>query len=230
MRSRTTQSILTVVVATIGMLALVACNRDQPAATSTGTPSATSSATSSPTPTATSSPTPTGPPLATGEAIPPIVGQVISAVVSKQTSSLVPLIAYQQVGCTTAQGLGGPPKCKPGDAQGTVYRVFPSGTCEGEWATDGAATITQLVPTFDQLYAAAKVAAPNPDPEPYWPKGESVVVFSGANGAPGGYLVLNATQIVRAHRVCGAATTAAGLDALLKNLGATTFYIAPATR
>jgi len=216
-------------IALLAAASLVACNRGTPSATPTPsatatTPSATATASASPTPPPT--PTPIFP-LVTGQPIPPIVAQVIAAVVGKQMPELAALVGYQQVACTTAQGAGGPPKCKPGDAAGTVYRVFATGTCEGEWTTDGVAAVTGIVPALGQVYAAARIAAPTPDPEPYWPKGQSVVMFSGRGGDAGGYLILSDTQIVRAHRLCGAATSTDGMDALLKSLGGNAFYIAP---
>lgn len=207
---------------------LAGCTRETPASPSpTATASPVTGPTTATTTTSTPSPTPTPAfPLATGQAIPGIVSDVVTAVVGKQPAALTPVLAYQQVGCTTAQGAGGPPKCRPGDPQGTVYRVFPTGRCEGEWVTDGAAAVAQIVPALGQLYAAARVQAPNPDPEPYWPKGQSVVVFRGTDGQAGGYFVLDATRVVRAHRICD--TAGGGFEALLRSLGTTTYYIAPA--
>ncbi len=205
------------------MLATACGGTAPPTATATNAPAASPSATS-PTP---ASPTPTAAlPLPTGEAIPPIVAQVIGSVTSKQSSSVLPLVAYQNVGCTTAPGAGGPPKCKTGDPQGTVYRVFPTGRCEGEWVTDAQKPIADALAGAGALYAAAKVKAPNPDPEPYWPKGETVVVFRGTTtSAPAVYFVLSADKIVRAHLACD--SPAGGEDALIRILGGTAYYIAP---
>jgi len=208
---------------------LVACTRSEPEPTPTPTASATASAT--PSPTATASPTATPPlPLATtGAAIPPVVAQVISAVTSRQVGPLEGLVQYQQVGCTTAQGAGGPPKCEPGAAPGTVYRRFPSGACEGEWAADAAPVLGQIVTSVGDLYGVATLARPQPDPEPYWPKGDVVVMFSGGgNGGPGGYFILGGDKILRAHVLCD---RGAGSElATIKALGATSFLIAPPTR
>ncbi len=203
-----------------------ACGGTPPAvATATNAPPASASPTS--TATAAATPTPALP-LPSGEAIPPIVAQVIGAVTSKQIASVLPLVAYQNVGCTTAQGAGGPPKCKPGEAQGTVQKVFPTGRCEGEWASDATKAITDAVNGAGSLYAAAKVKAPSPDPEPYWPKGETVVVFRGISSAsPTAYFVLSGDKIVRAHLACDPA--AGGEDALIKNLGGSAYYVAPTT-
>lgn len=108
--------------------ATIACSRgdSDPTPTATASPSPTTTA-------GTAAPTGTPLPITQGGTIPPIVAQVIGAVSSGQADAVANLVAYQQVGCTTAQGAGGPPKCKPGDAQGTMYRVFATGVCEGEW-------------------------------------------------------------------------------------------------
>ena len=195
-----------------------------PVATVTNTPAA------SPSTAPTASPTPMAalPLVPTGEAIPPIVAQVIGSVTSKQASSVLPLVAYQNVGCATALGAGGPPKCRAGDPQGTVYKVFGTGRCEGEWVADATKSITDAVSGAGSLYAAAKLKAPSPDPDPTWPKGETVVVFRGvAAGAPTVYFVLSADKIVRSHMACDGA--AGGEDALIKMVGGTNYYIAPST-
>ena len=195
-----------------------------PVATVTNTPAA------SPSTAPTASPTPMAalPLVPTGEAIPPIVAQVIGSVTSKQASSVLPLVAYQNVGCTTALGAGGPPKCKAGDPQGTVYKVFATGRCGLEWVTDATKSITDAVNGVGSLYAAAKLKAPSPDPDPTWPKGETVVVFRGGSAAaPPVYFVLSAEKIVRAHLACDAVPS--GEETIIKRVGGTNYYIAPST-
>jgi hypothetical protein len=216
----------------VGLIAaslLIACTRSEPAPTATPTPTASASAT--PTPTATPSPTPTPPlPLATtGASIPPVVAEVIAAVTARQVGPLERLVQYQQVACTTAQGAGGPPKCQGSDPVGTVYRRFPSGACEGEWAVDAAPVLAQIVTSVGGLYGVATLAPPQQDPEPYWPKGDVVVMFSGgSNGGPGGYFILGGEKILRVHVLCD---RGAGSElATIKALGGTSFLIAPTAR
>ena len=95
----------------------------------------------------------------------------------------------QQIACTTAPGAGGPPKCRPGDSAGTMYTVFPTGACEGEWATDARAALTPLFVSTPQLYAAVEVKAPNPDSEPSWPKGQYAVIFTTGGRHAAGHLL-----------------------------------------
>ncbi|MEI7925864.1 MAG: hypothetical protein WCI61_06725 [Chloroflexota bacterium] len=200
----------------------VACSRQ-------ATPTPTSTATSTP-PGATATPTPTKTPalpMATnGAAIPAAVAQIVASVTARDAAPLLALVEYQQVGCTTAQGAGGPPKCKPGDAAGTLYKRFPSGACEGEWAEDASSVISQIVPAVGPLYGAAMIAPPTADSEPFWPKGDTVVMFrSGRAGGSGGYFILSKDRIVRAHILCDRG--AGSEESTIKSVGATSYYIAP---
>ena len=178
---------------------------------------------------AAASPTSTVSLAPTGGAIPEIVTQVVVAVTSREPDQLKGFIAYQQVGCTKALGGGGPPKCKPADAEGTVYKVFAAGRCEPEWVGDAGPTIAQIVASAGPLYAAATIAPTGPAPDPNWPKGESVVLFRGSGtGVPVSYFILSADQIVRAHLVCDAG--AGREEAEIRRLGGTSYLVAPAVQ
>lgn len=220
----------TIAVALLALIVLIAALpsacRGKSAPSSSATPtSEPSTAASSPT----GSATPGLPfPLAVG-AIPPVVAQVISAVTAKQANDLVALVQYQEIGCTSALGVGGPPKCKAGDAQGTKYRVFRTGRCEPEWVTDATAVISDLVAKSGPLYAATKVVAPNPDPDPSFPKGQSMIYFRGTGGEPGTYFILGADKVVGAHRVCDLQGPSEA-DRMMKQLGSTEYLIPPSIR
>ena len=178
----------------------------------------------------TPTPSPTPLPLSVGQPIPAVVRQLIVAMAASDLDALTALSTYQQLPCTTALATVGPPKCRPADAPGTVYTVFPTGGCEREWSPDARATLTQITRQPTTLTAAAELEIPVNDPEPYWPKGWYVVVFTAAGGSaqggpPGIYFILDRTKIVRAHAMCSAAGTTD--DALLRRLGATALLIAP---
>jgi hypothetical protein len=212
------------VLSSLAVALAVGCSRGGDATpTPSATPTATPTATASPTAIATATPSL---PLALGSPIPAVVGQVVTAVTGRQAAPLVALVEYQQVGCTTAQGAGGPPKCAAGQAQGTVVRRFPSGACEGEWAEDAAPVISQIVTSAGGLYGVATLAPKANDPEPYWPKGDTVVMFrGGGNGGPGGYFILGGGRILRAHILCDRG--AGSEESTIKSLGATSYLIAP---
>ena len=201
-------------VAVLVLVLVISGNRNSTLSAPTATPAAIAG------PAAAATPTPALP-LATG-AIPPGVAKVVAAVITHQSANLEGLLAYQQVACTTAQGAGGPPKCKTGDAAGKVYRVFATGACEPEWIEDAGPALKQVVTTSGPLYAVAKLTPPTPDPDPSYPKGEAAVIFNAGTGG-GGYFVVTGEQIVRVHTYCGAPA----IETLLKGLGATAFYVAP---
>jgi hypothetical protein len=85
------------------------------------------------------------------------------------------LIQYITVGCTTADGLGGPPKCAPGEAEGTLVEVFPIGEAEGHFVRPEEIDRT-LEFTVDGLYAVYR-QEPGVDPVEYWPVGEYALLF-----------------------------------------------------
>jgi hypothetical protein len=85
------------------------------------------------------------------------------------------LIQYITVGCTTADGLGGPPKCTSGQAEGTLVEVFPISEAEGHFARPDEIDRT-LEFTVDGLYAVYR-PVPGRDPIEYWPVGEYALLF-----------------------------------------------------
>jgi len=84
-------------------------------------------------------------------------------------------IQFLTTPCTTADGLGGPPKCETGMADGTLVEVFPLSDAEGHFATPE--TIDQVFQYWlKRLYAVYKVTS-DAYHEPYWPAGEFGLVF-----------------------------------------------------
>ena len=85
------------------------------------------------------------------------------------------LIQHINVGCTTADGLGGPPKCASGEAEGTLIEVFPVGGAEGHFVRPEEID-RALEFTVDGLYAVYR-PVPGRDPLTYWPVGEYALLF-----------------------------------------------------
>lgn len=104
------------------------------------------------------------------------VDSIIEAVLAHDAGATRPFIQFVTVGCTNAEGLGGPPKCAEGQAEGTLVDVFPLGGPEGTFATPE--TISDLLPlNIGDLHAVYSV----PDDaynEEYWPRGEYGIVFT----------------------------------------------------
>jgi hypothetical protein len=81
-------------------------------------------ATAQPTPmlTATAQPSTAAPGSATGIAELDLLAE---AILSNDVAARRELVRYTTAGCTTADGLGGPPKCDPGQAEGTPVDYLP---------------------------------------------------------------------------------------------------------
>ena len=60
-----------------------------------------------------------------GKDLPAELDPVISAVLSNDLEARRALIHFTTAGCTNAQGLGGPPKCEPGQTEGTPVQYLP---------------------------------------------------------------------------------------------------------
>jgi hypothetical protein len=80
-------------------------------------------------PTATATPI-TQPGATTGIAA---VDRVVTSVRDRDASAVVAQIGWQKLGCTTTQGLGGPPQCRAGEAPGTTVEVVFSSSCDGTY-------------------------------------------------------------------------------------------------
>ena len=111
------------------------------------------------------------------------VDAVLAVVESGDPQQLRDLIRFTTVGCTKAEGLGGPPKCQGGEAEGTLVEVLPFLGSEGHflWAAD-----VSNFPGVDvtSLYAVYKVSDSAYSEEAY-PVGEYAVMFVGDENQPG---------------------------------------------
>lgn len=85
------------------------------------------------------------------------------------------IVHYLNTPCTTTDGLGGPPKCSPTEAQGTLIQVFPVSEAEGHFVRPEEIDRT-LEFNIDELYAVYR-PTPGVDSEKYWPTGEYALLF-----------------------------------------------------
>jgi len=144
-----------VAAALLAVLVLAACGGDDEGP---ATPTPPTTATASPTPAGTGgpSPSPTGPTPAPGVIGVPAFDELAERFVEGDIAGLVDAVRYTALACETVQGLGGPPECRPGEAEGTIVHVIPFSSCEGEYKRED-----QLVPLLEAqverdpgLYAA----------------------------------------------------------------------------
>jgi hypothetical protein len=129
--------ILSLIVAMVAAAA-VGCDGDddggdngQPTAPVTTETAAT--ATGTPGPTATPDPVPLG------------LRSLVNAARTGNVAAIEAAVRYQPVPCTTnQQGVGGPPLCREGEAEGTPVNVVFATTCEGYYARPGELALDQI--------------------------------------------------------------------------------------
>jgi hypothetical protein len=134
------------------------------------------------------------------------VDAVIAAVLDGDTRALARLVVLQSAECMSpdVQGLGGPPRCEPGESPGTRVEAFPASQCEGFFVRDPAPVLQQFVSQAVGLHSVVRAPA-EPRSEPYWPVGEYWVNFT-AEFVPqttGARLVLEDGALVLAFFGCG---------------------------
>jgi hypothetical protein len=122
---------------------------------------------------------------------------IIGAAVSGDPVALVPYFEYTRALCTTEQGLGGPPKCLPGEHDGAPVNVLPFlGPGEGSFVREIDAP-TWVGPRLTHLYAAYAVTDAAYSEE-YYPAGDFALVFARDEASPASVtLQVTAGRIVR---------------------------------
>ncbi len=107
---------------------------------------------------------------------------IVAAAVSGEPRALLPYLEFASLPCTTAPGLGGPPKCLPAERDGTPVNVLPFlGPGEGSFVRESDAP-NWVGPRLLSLYAAYDVSAAAYSDSNY-PAGEVALVFA-TDGAP----------------------------------------------
>jgi len=116
---------------------------------------------------------------------------IVAATLSGDASQLRSFIGFTQARCTSAQGLGGPPKCAAAEPEGTPVEVLPLLGPEGSFIRQ------EEMESWGGLRAAGLYAAYEVSDAAYsdenYPAGEYALVFSGPAEAPGGF-TLQVTQ------------------------------------
>ena len=127
----------------------------------------------------------------------PEIDRVIDVFLTSNLEDRVELAHLVQSPCTTVDGLGGPPKCNEGEADGTLVTVFPVLFTEGTHVRPD-----DLQRVFDfsvrGLFAVYTVPESAFQAE-YWPIGEYAIVFTSEDGGHSHIITLHvfAGEIVR---------------------------------
>lgn len=106
---------------------------------------------------------------------------IVDRLLAQDTTAIVNHIQFTQIPCTTKEGLGGPPKCEPGQEEETVVEVFPIVATHGFYLTPD--TIEELRLNLVELYAVYEV------PEGInlrveWPIGHYGLIFRNGDPVP----------------------------------------------
>ena len=103
------------------------------------------------------------------------IDNVIEEVASGERERLERVIKYTAAPCTTAEGFGGPPKCRPGETEGTPVDGLPFIGSEGGFIRkDGISNWTGV--DAETIFAVYRVAEEGVN-EQYYPRGAYAVVF-----------------------------------------------------
>jgi len=108
------------------------------------------------------------------------IDNVIDAILGKDIYARLDLVRLTTMACTTADGLGGPPKCEPGEAEGTIVDAFPVSSGEGTYIRlEGIKEVFNF--TTRGLFAVYRVPEGTQETD-YWPAGAYGIVFTSEDG------------------------------------------------
>ena len=102
----------------------------------------------------------------------PAVDAAIDAEIAGDASAIRSMLRFTSIGCIVEpQGIGAPPLCRPGEADGTRVDVLPSATCEGEYVRPDNILDQSLTTDGARLYAVYRTNAGT------FPSGTYAVIF-----------------------------------------------------
>jgi hypothetical protein len=105
----------------------------------------------------------------------PKVDAILDALLTGKSDSIPALIAYESAPCTKKEGLGGPPKCQPDEAEGTMVDVLPTMGPEGSFlpkSPDNMVDMAGLVELLGVFSVKADFKS-----EQYYPAGKYGIVL-----------------------------------------------------
>ena len=116
------------------------------------------------------------PPTDVNQAVKDELQPILKAILGGMLNEQIALIQYARIPCATVEGLGGPPPCPEGVAEGTEIEVFPTLGSEGSYVAPENMELFLNSSIVKSLYAVYRVT-PNPNLEPYIPEGEYAMLF-----------------------------------------------------
>jgi hypothetical protein len=111
----------------------------------------------------------------------PDLDHIVSIILNGNADELQSLIEFSEMGCTYAEGLGGPPKCEASEAEGTPVEVLPFLGPEGHFIRKAD------IDTWEGLNVTGLFAAYEVSDKAYsdanYPAGDFALVFLDASSS-----------------------------------------------
>jgi hypothetical protein len=123
----------------------------------------------------------------------------LEAVAAEDRQALISLVEYIDAECTHKDGLGGPPKCREDEVEGTPVEVLSFLSSEGSFLRKEEIDNWTGI-DVSGLYAIYEVS-PAVSSEQYYPVGKYALMFLSEGSYPAVVLRLGETGIVRVDHV-----------------------------
>lgn len=127
------------------------------------------------------------------------IDNIIDAAGRGDVSALHPFIRFTTAKCTIQEGLGGPPKCRAGEAEETPIEVLPFLGPEGGFLRKDEIGNWRGI-DISGVYAVYDVS-PAVSSEQYYPVGEQAILFAGKDNQPSVALRISNGKIVRVDTI-----------------------------
>lgn len=150
------------------------------------------------------------------------IDAILEAAAIGDVQTLLPFIQFTETKCTNQEGMGGPPKCREGEAEGTPVKVLPFLGPEGHFTRDDEIANWEGIDVTG-LYAVYEVSGGSFSDENF-PSGQHAILFAGTENSPVLSLRLLDGKIVRVDYLFD--PSPAALQEMLQR-EASTFLLAP---
>ena len=129
---------------------------------------------------------------------------ILAAVESGETQQVRNLLRFITIPCTTTEGLGGPPRCRENESDGTLIEVFPFLGSEGAYLFKEKLDLWIGI-DVTRLYAVYRNSERVYSDENF-PAGEFAILLLSEDNIPGTVLQITNGQIVRIDTVFDTST------------------------
>jgi hypothetical protein len=142
-----------------------------------------------------------------------VIDRVLDAVASGDRQALFSVVEFTNAECTKAEGLGGPPKCREGEAEGSPVEALPFLSSEGHHLRRDEINQWNEIDAIG-LYAIYEVNAAAITSEQYFPVGKYAILLIMEGSDPALALRIGKRGIVRVDTILDASPQA--LNAMIE--------------